>query len=161
MIRSFLALRYITLIAALGAVLGAMLMFWQGGADLVGAARSLGDTGNGRSVAAYVIHATDAMLFGVVLIIFAYAIAFGFVVELSPRARESLPIWMRVESVSQLKHSLIEVILIYMVVDVATDWAESEAHLEWSALVKPFSIILIAGALRLLIRPNGTAGHSS
>lgn len=156
MVRSLFALRYITLVAALGAVLGALLMFWQGGAELLNAAKSLSAPENGKGIAAYVIHATDAMLFGVVLVIFAYAIVFGFVVDLSVEARRNLPTWMHVESVSKLKQSLIEVILIYMIVDVATDWAESEDHLSWPALVKPLSIILIAGALRLLARPPET-----
>jgi uncharacterized membrane protein YqhA len=155
MVRSLFALRYITLVAALGAVLGALLMFWQGGAELLGAAKSVGDP-ESKGIAAYVIHATDAMLFGVVLIIFAYAIVFGFVLDLSAETRQSLPTWMHVESIRQLKQSLIEVILIYMIVDVATDWAETETHLTWSALVKPMSIILIAGAMRLLARPAET-----
>lgn len=160
MVQTFLAFRYIMLIAALGAVLGAILMFWQGGTDLVGAMRSLAAPDSGRGVSTSVMHATDAILFGVVLIVFAYAIAFGFVVDLSPEATESLPGWMRVESLSNLKQSLIEVILVYMVVDVATDWTESDPRLEWSSLVKPVSIVLIAGASRLLSRPSETAPHS-
>ena len=126
-------------------------MFWQGGSDLVAAARYIGAS-ESKSVNTYVMHATDAILFGIVLIIFAYAIAFGFVIELSAETRESLPRWLHVESVSHLKHSLIELILVYMVVDLATDWEGSEAPLDWSALVKPTSILLIAGALRLLVR---------
>jgi len=61
---------------------------------------------------------------------------------------------MRVESVSQLKLSLIEVILVYMIVDVATDWAQIAGSLDWSSLIKPFSIVLIAGAVRLLRHPS-------
>jgi uncharacterized membrane protein YqhA len=159
MVSPLLALRYVMLVAAVGAVLGAMLMFWQGGTELAIAARSLTVPASGKGVAPYVMHATDAILFGVVLIVFAYAIAFGFVIDLPPEARQSLPTWMRVESVSQLKQSLIEVILVYMVVDIATDWTEADA-LEWSSLVKPVSVILIAGALRLLSRPSDTAMHS-
>jgi uncharacterized membrane protein YqhA len=148
------------LVAALGAVVGAMLMFWQGGAELAGAARSIVVGEGGRGVATYVMHATDYILFGIVLIVFAYAIAFGFVIDLPLDARQRLPSWMRVESVSHLKQSLIEVILVYMVVDVATDWAQADGRLEWSSLIKPGSIILIAGALRLLGRTSDAAVHS-
>jgi uncharacterized membrane protein YqhA len=148
------------LVAALGAVVGALLMFWLGGTELASAARSLVVPQSGRSLATYVMHATDAILFGVVLIIFAYAIAFGFVIDLSLETREALPMWMHVEGVSHLKQALIEVILVYMVVDVATDWAEAEGRPEWSSLVKPVSIILIAGALRLLNRPGDDAVRS-
>lgn len=161
MVRAILALRYVMLAAALGAILGAVLMFWQGGADLADAARFLIVGERGRGVAAYIMHATDAILFGIVLIVFAYAIAFGFVIDLPVDARQGLPSWMRVESVSKLKQSLIEVILVYMVVDVATDWAQADGRLEWSSLIKPGSIILIAGALRLLSHTSDAAGLPS
>ena len=154
MARLFLAFRYVMLIAALGAVLGAILMFWQGGTDLIGATRSIAALDSDKGVTASVMHATDAMLFGVVLIVFAYAIAFAFVFDLSPEATGRLPVWMRVESVSSLKQSLIEVILVYMVVDVATDWIESDLRPEWSSLVKPVAIVMIAGASRLLSRSS-------
>jgi len=154
MIQSFLVLRYLMLLASLGASVGALLMFWQGAADLFDAGRSIADPQTSKGVAANVMGATDAILFGIVLLVFAYAIAFGFVLDLSPETRERLPAWMRVESVSQLKLSLIEMILVYMIVDVATDWAQSAASLEWSSLVKPLSIVLIAGAVRLLWRSS-------
>ncbi len=152
MVQSFLALRYIMFIAVFGAVLGAIAMFWQGIAHIVDAMRSLAAAQDGKGVTALVMHATDAILFGVVLTVFAYAIAFGFIVGLSPKTSENLPVWMRVESVSHLKQSLIEVILVYMVVDVATDWTEGDPLQSWTALVKPVSIVLIAGALHLLGR---------
>ena len=152
MIQSFLVLRYFMLLASFGATAGAVLMFWQGGADLFDAARSIAEPQTSKGVAANVMAATDAILFGIVLLVFAYAIAFGLVLDLSPDTRERLPAWMRVESVSQLKLSLIEVILVYMIVDVATDWTQSAV--EWSSLIKPFSIVLIAGAVRLLRHPS-------
>jgi hypothetical protein len=36
---------------------------------------------------------------------------------------------MRVNGVSELKDTLVEVILIYLLVDFATDWPESEGEL--------------------------------
>ena len=98
--------------------------------------------------------ATDEFLFALVLLIFAYAIAFGFVIDLAPEDRERLPAWMRISSISELKHTLIEVILVYLVVDFATDIAQESGphHHEWSTLVLPASIFLIAGALRLVSR---------
>jgi uncharacterized membrane protein YqhA len=155
MIHFFLGLRYFMLLASLGATAGAVLMFWQGGAELFDAGRSIAEPQISKGVAANVMGATDAILFGMVLLVFAYAIAFGFVLNLSPETRERLPAWMRVESVRHLKLSLMEVILVYMIVDVATDWAQSAGPLEWSSLVKPFSIVLIAGAVRLLGKAPG------
>jgi uncharacterized membrane protein YqhA len=94
--------------------------------------------------------ATDEFLFGIVLVIFAYAFAFGFAFDLSPESREKLPAWMRINRVSDLKHTLIEVILVYLVVDFATDWAQGSVELSWETLVKPLSIVLIAAASHLL-----------
>jgi uncharacterized membrane protein YqhA len=94
--------------------------------------------------------ATDTFLFAMVLVIFAYAIAFGFVIDLSAEERQRLPEWMRISSMSELKHTLVAVIVVYLVVDFATDVAQPNASLTWETLVKPISIGLIAGALQLL-----------
>ena len=95
-----------------------------------------------------VMSATDAFLFGIVLVIFAYAIAFGFAFDVSPETHEKLPPWMRINRVSDIKHTLIEVILVYLVVDFATDLAQA-VDLSWQTLVKPLSIAIIAAASRL------------
>jgi hypothetical protein len=42
------------------------------------------------------------------------------------------------------------VVLVYLVVDFATNVAEDDMHLSWDLLGMPVSIFLIAGALRLL-----------
>jgi hypothetical protein len=93
---------------------------------------------------------TDAFLFGVVLITFSYAIMCGFVVDQPARAGPSTTTWAWVRGVGELKHTLIEVILVYLVVDFATDLVEGETPLSWQTLVIPLAIVLIACALRLL-----------
>ena len=150
LMRAALALRYVMLAASLGALAGAGVMFWQGGAKVIGAGRGLLASEGAHAVIAAVMGATDAFLFGMVLMIFAYAIAFGFVFDLSESARQRLPAWMRVGSIGELKHTLIEVILVYLVVDFATDIAEHDADRSWQTLVVPASVLLIAAALRLL-----------
>ena len=64
----------------------------------------------------------------------------------------------RVESVGELKRTLIEVILVYLVVDFATDLAAGEGHVTWETLVVPISILLIAGALRVVSGDQPKAG---
>jgi uncharacterized membrane protein YqhA len=103
---------------------------------------------------AQVMGGTDVFLFGIVLVIFAYNIDFGFVFELGEGEKERLPGWMRPAGMHQLKTMLVGVILVYLVVDFATDWAEGAAVESWVALVKPISILLIDGALRLLAMPE-------
>ena len=150
LLRLALALRLLMLVAAAGAVFGAVLMFWEAGAKLAGAARSLFADQAASTVIATVLRATDSFLFGIVLLIFAGAIAFGFALDLSDETRNRLPAWMRGSSIGAIKHSLIEVVLVFLVVDYATDVAETQEHRSWDSLVLPAAILLIALASRVL-----------
>ena len=151
MFRLFLPLRLIMLLAAFGALVGALLMFGLGCFKLLEAFAAVGGgAGAVRAVTGAVFAAVDAYLFGIVLVIFAYAIAFGFVFDVAPEQRARLPAWMRVGGISELKHTLVEVILVYLVVEFATDVAQAEEHVSWEALVMPIAILLIAAALRCL-----------
>jgi uncharacterized membrane protein YqhA len=155
MLRFLLPLRFVMLAASLGAAAGALLMFWLGASKTWDAVRAAFGHDATRSAIGSVMAATDAFLFGVVLVIFAYAITFGFVVELPAEERGRLPVWMRVDGVAGLKRILVEVILVYLIVDFATDVAEAGTHLDWHTLVIPASVFLIAGALRLLSHGPG------
>ena len=146
MLRLILSLRYIMLIASLGAAVGAALMFWEGAAEVAGAASGLWSGEDRKAIIAAIMHGTDAFLFGIVLIIFAYAIAFGFVFDRSFSDSARVPAWMKVNNVSELKTTLVEVILIYLVVDFATDWPEGNVAISWEMLAKPLSILAIAVA---------------
>jgi len=145
------SLRMALLIASFGAVLGAGLMFWLGFFKLLHSVQEafVPEATNTKTIAAGVMGATDAFLFGVVLIIFASTITFGFALELPEWLATRLPAWMQVKDISELKQTLVQIILIYLIVDFATDIAESDTPLSWPALVKPLAILLIAGSLWL------------
>ena len=145
-----LSLRYVMLIASLGAAIGALLMFWEGGLGIWTAVGHAWARDNPSAVITGVMEATDKFLFGIVLVIFAFAITFGFVINLSEAARKSLPHWISVDGVAELKHVFFEVILVYLAVDYVTDIAETESHRDWATLVMPIAIFLLAGAMRLL-----------
>jgi uncharacterized membrane protein YqhA len=156
MLRFALALRFVTLVAAVGVGSGAIMMFWLGAAKLAGGMSFVfqgGGTG-AQSVITAVMEATDAFLFGLVLVVFAYGITFGFAFDLPPAVRAKLPPWMRVQGIGELKNTLIEIILVYLIVDFATDVAEVETRVSWDMLLKPAAIFLIAGALRLVRNPR-------
>jgi uncharacterized membrane protein YqhA len=150
MFRFLLSLRYLMLFASAGAMFGALLMFWAAGAQLVTGTESALAGEAGKAITASVLAATDKLLFGIVLVIFAYAITFGFMIEVPDETWKRMPAWMRVSGVSELKHTLVEVVLVYLIVDFATDLAEDDTHVSWPTLVMPISIVLIAAALRLL-----------
>jgi uncharacterized membrane protein YqhA len=160
MLRALLSLRYVMLLASLGAAFAALLMFWEAVAKLAGGFSHLVSShGEGAQPISAVMGATDAFLFGVVLIIFAYGIAVGFVFDLSAEMRTRLPRWMRIDDIGEIKRALIEVIIVYLAVDFVTDIAESENHGSWQNLVLPLSIFLLAGAHSLMSRAHSSNHH--
>lgn len=149
-------LRYVMLAACLGGFVGALLLF---GVGLVRLGEGVGiffssDGLHGESVPVRVLEAVDSLLFGVVLMIFAFGIAFGLVFDLSDEFRARLPEWMRIDNVAELKHTLVEVVLVVLVVDFARSVVEADDPLTWQALILPISILLIAAALRLFSHPG-------
>ena len=153
--RYLLPLRLLVLLASLGTLAGAIVMFGLAAVKLSHGIEALwsGSAGVG-AVTAGVMGATDAVLFGIVLIVFAYAMAYGLALPPQERMRESLPDWVRVQGVGELKRTLVEVIIVYLIVDFATDLAVREDPLVWTLLIKPVSVILTALALRLMGAPH-------
>lgn len=144
------SLRFVMLFGAFGAAFGAVLMFWKGAAKMVAAAKYLIAGDESKAVIASIMGGTDAFLFGIVLVIFTFAITFGFVFELSAEERGSLPAWMRAKGITDLKETLVSIVLVYLVVDFATDWPEADTLQTWQIVGKAVSIFLLAAAFRLL-----------
>ena len=151
-LRVLFGFRLIMLAGSVGALFGSVMMFWQGGLYLVDAFHTL--TANSehteRQVTVPILEAVDAFLFGVVLVIFAYGIAVGFVIRLPERMRQLLPAWMKIEGVGQLKAILAEVVIVVLVVIFARVVVEAGSTFTWTMLVLPISILLLAGAIRVL-----------
>lgn len=150
MLPVLLSLRYLMLVPAAVMVAGSLVMFGLAAVKLAHAADGLvTGTGSAGEITASAMGAADASLFGIVLIIFACAISFGFAIDLRPEARRRLPEWMRPNGIGELKHTLVEVILVFLIVDFATDFA-SGPPMTWETIIKPASILLLAGALCLM-----------
>ncbi|MBB5575796.1 YqhA family protein [Rhizobium paranaense] len=149
MISLFLSFRYIIVLASVGVLAGAFLMFWEGMLILRNAFLYV-RTDPDMSVIAAVLNSTDKFLFGIVLMIFAYAITFGFVIDLSPEMRKKVPAWMILNTVAELKSLFFQVIILYLVVHFATVMAETEGMPDWNGLVLPAAILLLAGAMKLV-----------
>lgn len=153
-IRFFFGLRLVMLVGSIGAFFGSLLMFYQGFLFLADAVETLSEgeeTGHGvTQITVPVLEAVDSFLFGVVLVIFAYGIVVGFIVRLPDRLARRLPNWMMISGVGQLKQILAEVVVVVLIVIFARVVVESGGHFEWSMLVLPVSIVLLAGAIWLL-----------
>ena len=147
-----LGLRAIMLIGSLGALMGSLVMFLQGSLYLYEAWHTLLQPGNigGKQLTVPVLEAVDSFLFGIVLVIFAYGVAIGFVFTLPEGFGKRLPAWMNVAGVGQLKETLTEVVVVVLIVIFARTVVEAEGRFDLSMLVLPVSILLIAAALRLI-----------
>lgn len=149
------SLRFVLLFGSAGTALSALVMIWQGGHSLFSALlRVIDPTRSGKPVVTYIMDATDEFLFGIVLIIFAYAITFGFALRPTPAMRERLPSWIHIDDVKELKAIFFDALIVYLAVDFITDITEADGHMTWEMLVKPLSMMLMAGAMRLLVKPH-------
>jgi uncharacterized membrane protein YqhA len=152
LLSAFLSLRAIMLIGSAGALVGSLLMFLQGGFFLHEAWHTILAEGDAvqKQVTVPVLEAVDSFLFGIVLVIFAYGIAIGFVFTLPEGYGQRLPNWMKVGGVGQLKATLAEVVIVVLIVIFARIVVEANGHLQWSMLVLPASILMISVALRMI-----------
>jgi uncharacterized membrane protein YqhA len=127
-------------------------MFLQGGVFLHEAWHTILAEGDAvqKQVTVPVLEAVDSFLFGIVLVIFAYGIAIGFVFTLPEGYGERLPVWMKVGGVGQLKATLAEVVIVVLIVIFARVVVEAQGKFEWSMLVLPASILMISVALRMI-----------
>jgi uncharacterized membrane protein YqhA len=148
----FLSLRAIMLIGSVGALVGSLLMFVQGRVFLHEAWHTILAEGDAvqKQVSMPVLEAVDSFLFGIVLVIFAYGSAIGFAFTLPEGYGAQLPTWMKVGGVGQLKVTLAEVVIVVLIVIFARVVVEAQGKFEWSMLVLPASILLIAVALRMI-----------
>jgi uncharacterized membrane protein YqhA len=152
LLTAFLSLRAIMLIGSVGALVGSLLMFLQGGFFLHEAWHTILAEGDAvqKQVTVPVLEAVDSFLFGIVLVIFAYGIAIGFVFTLPEGYGKRLPPWMKVGGVGQLKATLAEVVIVVLIVIFARIVVEANGHLQLSMLVLPASILMISVALRMI-----------
>jgi uncharacterized membrane protein YqhA len=142
-------LRAVMLIGSIGAFFGSLLMFVQGALFPIEAGHTMMISDH-KQITVPVLEAIDTFLFGIVLVIFACGVAIGFVFALPLEYQKSVPRWMKIEDVYQLKNIIGEVVIAVLIVMFARVVVESRGNVEWNTLVLPLSILLIAIALRLV-----------
>ena len=164
MYSGFLKLRYVSLIAVACLFLGAVLMF------LVGLGKTLGalylyfsdfthrlpahlDESSVTSIS--LIQMVDAFLFALVLLIFAYGIYILFVQNPDDDELRKLPRWMQIKNISELKTTLIQVIIVILCVNVLEHITlQGPEALKWETLIIPAAILFLAASLRLMHVPH-------
>lgn len=164
MFAHFVRFRSVSLIAVIALFAGAILMFLAGLLRTAGAfwlffsgfRVQLPEHLSESSLASVaLIQAVDAFLFALVLLIFSYGIYILFVKTFTDEELQQLPRWMQIESIGELKTTLIQVIIVILAVNVLEHviLVGPEA-LKWETLIIPGAILCLAAALRLMHIPR-------
>lgn len=161
MFNLFLRLRYVSLIAVISLFFASVLMFLAGLGRTITAfllfftgvfPLTLPEHLSETSLASVaLIQAVDAFLFALVLLIFSFGIFILFVQQGTEEERRMLPRWMQIESISELKTTLIQVIIVILAVNVLEHVIITGSDaLKWETLIIPGAILCLAAALRLM-----------
>jgi uncharacterized membrane protein YqhA len=167
-VRTLFSLRYISIIAVISSFIGAVLLFVLGAMKIAGALGVMLLLGNPVSlmieshgaesattgVVILVINAVDSFLFALILLIFSYGIYTLFINSDIVQSAE-YPAWIRIGSIEQLKLYLTQVVITILFVQfLEVAIVNGEHPLDWQAIVLPFAILCLAGAVYLM-----KAGH--
>lgn len=160
MINALFSFRFVTILAVIATLFGALLMFLSGSAETIAAYQVfLGFTevhnAGGATVEATVklLSALDQFLFGLVLLYVAYSIYFLFIAgeaAQGTRALASTPDWLKVQSLGEMKQTVLEVIVVLLAVLFLKIGLETQTDLSWEILLIPIGIVAIGIAIKLI-----------
>lgn len=91
----------------------------------------------------------DAFLLAMVFFVFSVGILELFLADRKPPALESVPEWMRVRNLSELKFLIWEAVLAALVVASVEGFVMSGHEITWAALILPVGIAILAAGLYL------------
>ena len=152
--------RFISVLAILSSLVGALVMFWIGTVNtfkailLVAGVEEAVIEGSRIDPAELatieLLECLDDFLVGLAFLYFAYGI-YSLFIQLG-RKDPDMPRWLRVSSIGSLKKTLLEVLVVLLTVVFVKGLLErlSFRGLEWTYLVIPLSILAIAASTRLL-----------
>jgi uncharacterized membrane protein YqhA len=160
MFTRFYALRYISVIAVISLFAGSVLMFLSGAIHTIQAyvifflGRSVatlpGHLSENTAASVVLIQAVDAFLFALVLLIFSYGVYTLFVSK-SESGMMDLPRWLQIDTIAQLKTTLVQVIIVILAVNLLEYVViVGSDSLKWEALIIPASMVGLALALKLM-----------
>jgi len=152
---NLLKVRYVAVVVVILSILHALAFLFLGAQLAVRAYGAIiGAEHGGENVrpALELLHSLDFLLISLVLLILALGVTKLFLITPRalehPRSRNQLPSWLNIETFSDLKAILWETILTAMLVfGLPTLTVGLLGQLEWSALVLPGAILLLALSL--------------
>jgi uncharacterized membrane protein YqhA len=159
MLAAFFRIRWMSVLAVFAALCGALLMFVLGSMTTIEAfAITLGlkaaHLAGGPALEATVklLESLDQFLFGLVLVYFAYSVFFLFLAreyeDVDVRIR--MPDWLKVESLGQMKKTVLEVVVVLLTVLFLKLGLETQTSLGWELLIFPVGIVAVAVSLKLI-----------
>lgn len=160
MLTAFFRIRWMSVLAVVASLFGALLLFVLGSISTIDAfAMVLGlkeaDLAGGPALEATVelLEALDRFLFGLVLVYFAYSIFFLFLArefEEDSNVRIRMPEWLQVQSLGHMKKTLLEVVVVLLAVLFLKMGLQTQSGLSWELLIFPAGIVAIAASLKLI-----------
>ena len=152
--------RWFSVLTVLSSLVGAVLMFAIGFINTVKAVviflalnpeiAEVSHLEPGESANLLLLESLDNALTGLTFLYFAYGIYSLFLA--SPKENFGAPDWLRVESISALKKTLLEVVVVLLSIVFVRNLAERllSTGLRWEILVIPLSIVAIALSTKLM-----------
>lgn len=152
--------RFISVLAVLSSLVGALVMFWIGTTNTLKAilivagieeAVLAGSSIDPAELATIeLLESLDDFLVGLAFLFFAFGI-YSLFIQLG-RKDPNTPAWLQVDSIGTLKKMLLELLVVLLTVVFVKGLLErlSFQSLEWTYLVIPLSILAIATSTRLL-----------
>ena len=151
--------RFSSILAIASSLVSAIFMFGLGTVDTVkvfvrvatGNEVAKGDVESSIIIIVDLLEALDDFLVALALLYFAWGIYSLF---LSPNDNSiNYPSWLHIQSITNLKKTLLEILVVLLTVVFIKGILESETikTLTWNILVIPISIIAIALSIRLIL----------
>lgn len=145
-----LSFRVIIALAALGMMASALILLGEAGSNILAAARAMLAHDQAQSAISLIMKTIDECLFAIILILLGGKVFATFVVSDHTFQSPLIPKWFRPSELGELKSTFCQAILVFLIVDFATDMATVDSKLDPGYLVLPAAILIIAGALRLM-----------
>ena len=152
-------IHYVAIVAVIGSLLGAILMMFIGGYNVVlafvaalGIGEGLFTLGSTTEATGLILESIDNFLLGFILLYFAYSMY--FLVTLPEERRKlgqvKIPSALRVESLDEMKRTILVVIVVSLSVFLLQEITIAETMFNIPDLFVPASILAVALAIRLI-----------
>lgn len=151
--------RAIVAVSAVGMFLVAVILLGEAGTNIVSAAKAIITHDATKSASALVMKSVDECLFGFIVALLGIRLFVTYVASPQSLLAESTPDWLKPSNIRDLKSTFCQTIVVYLIVDFATDMTMLNGPPTLEHLVLPTAILIIAAALRFMPHGDAKPGH--